>query len=132
MRRPARVLVGGQVAASASDREFPASTERSGAQRARQRPVVHHGRQLGALVLVVTKEWTRGLRDRLADNRSGASPSGYSRSWDATISCVRDRVRQSSSGAARIAARGQHAVGGLTLAFDGNATPVSRTLIAPR
>jgi hypothetical protein len=50
MRRPARVLVSGQVAASASDREFPASTERSGTQRGTSPAVVH----LGALVLVVT------------------------------------------------------------------------------
>ncbi len=35
MRRPARVLVSGQVAVPRSDREFPASTEGSGTQRAR-------------------------------------------------------------------------------------------------
>jgi hypothetical protein len=35
MRGPARVLVSGQVLACASDREFPASTERSGTLRAR-------------------------------------------------------------------------------------------------
>jgi hypothetical protein len=48
MRRPARVLVSGQAAASASDHEFPASTERSGTQRAWQPAVVLHGRHLDA------------------------------------------------------------------------------------
>ena len=56
MRRPALVLVSGQVAVTASDREFPASTERSGHATGTSPAVVHHGRHLDALAPVATEK----------------------------------------------------------------------------